>query len=367
MIKYSCTLISIFFLISLHVQQNAGYIAFQDDAESSQQVKYGEAANALPRSTPEKENVSAQGITDYLKAVQEGKQDLHSIMILRHGKVVFEKWFGENAPDKNHVMHSVSKTFTATAVGFAVAENRLRVTDKVISFFPNDLPDTISQNLRDLEIRHLLTMSVGHDVDPTGAIRSEKENWERKFLAVPVPHKPGTKFVYNSMASYMLSSIVQKVTGQKVLDYLTPRLLSPLGITGAEWQTNPAGINVGGWGLFIKTEDMAKMGQFILQKGTWERKQLLPAAWFDEASKAHITQPPVWIKEGADLSKSDWVQGYGYQMWRCRFNSFRADGAFGQFILMIPEKDVVIVTTANIQDMQSELNLIWNHLLPAMK
>lgn len=332
-----------------------------------QLVTYNDVGNALPRSTPESEKVSAKGIADYLKAAKDSGQDLHSLMILRHGKVVAEYWFGDNAASKNHVMHSVSKTFTATAVGFAVAENRLRVTDKVISFFPDDLPDTVSQNLKDLELRHLLTMSVGHDVDPTGSIRNKKESWERMFLAVPIPHKPGTRFVYNSLATYMLSAIVQRVTGQKVLDYLYPRLLRPLGITGAEWQTSPTGINTGGWGLFIKTEDMAKMGQFLLQKGKWKGKQLLTAAWFDEASKAHITQPPVWVKAGTDWKESDWVQGYGYQMWRSRHNSYRADGANGQFILVLPEKDAVIVTTANIQNMQSEINLIWKHLLPAMK
>lgn len=324
---------------------------------------------SLPRSTPESENVSPEAIHNYLNAVKESGQDLHSLMILRHGKVVSEAWFGDNAAGKNHIMNSVSKTFTATAIGFAVTEKRLKVSDKVISFFPNDLPKTISPNLAELEIRDLLTMSVGHDTDPTGKLKTQDGSWERLFLALPIEHKPGTKFVYNSMASYMLSAIVQKVTGEKVFDYLTPRLFAPLGITGAEWSTSPTGVNTGGWGLFIKTEDMARMGQFLLQKGKWQGKQILPETWFDEATSAKISQIPVGADEKTreKAKESDWMQGYCYQLWRCRHNAFRADGAGGQFIIVLPEKDAVIVATAQVTNMQAELNLIWDYLLPSLK
>lgn len=330
-------------------------------------ISYNDATKALPRSTPAAEGVNPEGISNYLKAVKESGQDLHSLMILRHGKVVAENWLGDNAANKNHILNSVSKTFTATAIGFAVTENRLKVTDKVISFFPNDLPATISPYLAELQIRDLLTMSVGHDVDPTSKIRTQDGSWERLFLALPIEHKPGTKFVYNSLATYMLSAIVQKVTGEKVIDYLYPRLFRPLGIVGAEWNVSPTGINTGGWGLYIKTEDMAKMGQFLLQKGKWNGKQILPEAWFDEATSAKITQAPVWSAKGTKAKDSDWMQGYCYQLWRCRHNAYRADGANGQFIIVLPEKDAVIVTTANISDMQGEINLIWKYLLPAMK
>ncbi|NWJ53017.1 MAG: ChbG/HpnK family deacetylase [Bacteroidetes bacterium] len=330
-------------------------------------INYNDATKALPRSTPEMEKVSSKGISNYLKAVKENKQDLHSLMILRHGKVIAQSWFGDNAPNKNHIMNSVSKTFTATAIGFAVAENRLKVTDKVISFFPNDLPETISPYLAELQIRDLLTMSVGHDIDPTDKIRTQNGSWERLFLATPIVYKPGIKFVYNSMASYMLSAIVTKVTGEKVIDYLYPRLFRPLGITGAVWETSPTGINKGGFGLYIKTEDMARMGQFLLQKGNWNGKQLLPEAWFDEATSVKITQSPVWVPSNIKSKDSDWVQGYCYQLWRCRNNAYRADGANGQFIIVLPEKDAVVVTTANINDMQAEINLIWKYLLPAFE
>ncbi len=330
-------------------------------------VSYNEVVKSLPRSTPEAENVNPAGISDYFAAVKESGQELHSLMVLRHGKVVAEKWFEGHGPAIPHVMHSVSKTWTSTAVGFAVQEGLLKVSDKIIKYFPEDLPAKVTPWLADLEIRDLLTMSVGHATEPS-VNRSEPElSWEKIFLAHPIDFEPGTKYLYNSMATYMVAAILQKVTGQTVLDYLYPRLLRPLGVTGAFWETSPSGVNCGGWGLHIKTEDMAKLGQFYLQKGKWNGKQLLNQAWFEEATRAHITQPPQWFPKDGDASQSDWVQGYGYQVWRCRHNAFRADGAVGQFIIVIPEKDAVVVTTANIQDMQGEINLIWDHLLPAMK
>ena len=334
-----------------------------------QLVTYNEVTKALPRSTAEAEKVSIKNIKNYLADVKKHEQDLHSLMILRHGKVIYEEWFGDNAANKPHILNSVSKTFTATAIGFAVQEKLLTVEDTMIDYFPDYLPADVSANLKEVKIKDLLTMSVGHDKDPSGEVRklTESGDWERTFLATPVDHKPGTKFVYNSLATYMLSAIIQKVTGETVLDYLYPRLFRPLGIVGAKWDMSPTGVNTGGWGLFIKTEDMAKMGQFMLQKGKWNGKQLLSEAWFDEATTSHIQQAPVWTPNDKKIKESDWVQGYGYQIWRCRHNAYRADGANGQFIIVLPEKDAVIVTTANINDMQAEINLIWKHLLKGIK
>jgi CubicO group peptidase (beta-lactamase class C family)/predicted glycoside hydrolase/deacetylase ChbG (UPF0249 family) len=330
-------------------------------------VSYNAVTKALPRSTPEAEGFSSTAFSDYLKAVKASGQELHSVMVLRHGKVVAEKWFEGHGPSIPHVMHSVSKTWTSTAVGFAVQEGLLKVSDKVIKYFPGDLPEKVSPWLADLEIRDLLTMSVGHSTEPAVDGTQKDLRWEKVFLAHPIEFEPGTKYLYNSMATYMVAAILQKVTGQTVLDYLYPRLLRPLGITGAFWETSPSGVNCGGWGLHIKTEDMAKLGQFYLQKGKWNGKQLLNEAWIDEATTAHITQPPQWFPKDGNPKESDWVQGYGYQLWRCRHNAFRADGAVGQFIIIIPDKDAVVVTTANIPDMQGEINLIWKYLLPAMK
>lgn len=319
---------------------------------------------ALLRSTPEAEGIPAAAISAFLDSVAVSKHEFHSFMLLRHGKVVAEGWWNPYQANLRHTLYSLSKSFTATAVGFARSERKLSLTDKVTTFFPTELPDTVSDNLQRLTIKDLLTMSVGQEPDPTGVVVRDS-NWIKSFLALPIKHQPGSTFLYNSMATYMLSAIVQKVTGQKVLDYLKPRLFDPLEIAMPDWETDPKGINTGGWGLRLKTEDIAKFGQLFLQKGRWNSKQILPQGWAEEASAAHIIQHPTY--SDAQRATSDWEQGYGYQMWRCRNNAFRGDGAFGQYAIVMPEQDAVIAITSETPDMQGELNLIWKILLPAMQ
>jgi CubicO group peptidase (beta-lactamase class C family) len=286
-------------------------------------------------------------------------------MFLRHGKVIAEGWWDPYKPNLRHTLYSTSKSFTSTAVGFAVSEKLLTVDDKVISFFPDQLPDSISPFLADMTVKDLLTMSAGQSPEPTGAIRSSGPDWVKSFLATPVVNDPGSTFLYNSMATFMLSAIIQKVTGEMLIDYLKPRLFDPLAIEGMDWEVSPEGINTGGWGLRIKTEDMAKFGQLYLQKGKWNGKQIIPAAWVEEATTFKIDQAPDAPQSKKD--SSDWMQGYCYQFWRCRHNAFRADGAYGQFIIIMPEKDAVVAITAESPDMQDEINMVWNYLLPAMK
>jgi hypothetical protein len=286
-------------------------------------------------------------------------------MFLRHGKVIAEGWWNPYKPGFKHTLYSTSKSFTATAIGFAVSEHLLSVDDKVISFFPNALPDTVGPFLSDMRVKDLLSMSAGQDPDPTFKTVVSDSNWVKSFLAVPVVHEPGTKFLYNTLATYMLSAIVQKVTGEKVIDFLKPRLFEPLSIEGMDWEVDPKGINTGGWGLRLRTEDMAKFGQLFLQKGRWNDKQLLPVSWIDNATSLKIYQAPDAAQSRKD--SSDWLQGYCYQMWRCRHNCYRADGAFGQYIIVMPDEDAVIAITSETGDMQDELNLVWEYLLPAIK
>ena len=332
-------------------------------------ISYNDLTKELPRGKASQKMDKA--FDRYIKAVQDAKQDLHSIMIVKDGKVIKEQWLGEGERNKPHVLNSVSKTFTATAVGFAVAEGKLKLTDKVISFFPDKLPAQTSEYLKKLEVRHLLTMSSGHDVDPTKAVFKDKGiDWVEAFFTEPLVHEPGTFFVYNSLGTYMLSAIVQKVTGEKVIDYLYPRLFRPLGIVGATWEESPQGINAGGWGLYLKTEDLAKMGQLFLQKGKWNGKQIISDDWVNEAMTSHIASLPAGVRRENLKVKpkdSDWLQGYSYQMWRCRHNGVRADGANGQYILILPDQNAVIAMTAHIGNMQAEIDLVWKYLLPVLK
>lgn len=319
----------------------------------------------LVRSNPEAEGVTSESIISFLQAIGASHHEFHSFMFLRHGRVVAEGWWDPYKPELKHTLYSTSKSFTSTAVGFAVSEKRISVSDKVVSFFPEYLPEKVSPNLTDMEIRDLLTMSAGQEPDPTHSLTPAETDWIRGFLALPVVNDPGTKFLYNSMATYMLSAIVQKVTGEKIVDYLTPRLFEPLGISGMDWETDPAGINTGGWGLRLKTEDMAKFGQLYLNKGMWNGKQILSSSWIAEATSFKIDQMPGAGQTQRD--SSDWVQGYCYQFWRSRHNAYRGDGAYGQYIIVMPDQDAVIAITSETPDMQKEINLVWKYLLPGIK
>lgn len=317
----------------------------------------------LPRSTPEQQGIPAGAIHRFLDEVERAavskSQELHSFMLLRHGYVVAESWWKPYRPELPHMLFSLSKSFTSTAIGLAVSEGLISVSDKVVSFFPEYLPGNVSDNLAAMSIHHLLSMSAGHSECTMGACESDPEgNWVRGFLAAPVPHEPGTHFVYNTGATYMLSAILQKVTGQTLMEYLTPRIFNPLGIEDAFWISCPMGINTGGFGLSVKTEDIAKLGQLYLQKGLWNGQRLLSESWVATATSKQVSN--------GDDPNNDWTQGYGYQFWRCRHNIYRGDGAFGQYCIVMPEQDAVIAITSGVADMQAVLNLVWEHLLPAM-
>ena len=309
---------------------------------------------ALPRSTPEAQGVSSAGIREFIETADREVNSLHSFILVRHGQVVVEAWWLPESAEKQHVLWSLSKSFTSTAVGLAVAEGKLSIDDPVLKFFPDDAPPEPSANLKAMRVRDLLTMSTGHQDE---AKFNQETPWVQSFLAHPVPHKPGTHFRYNTPATYMLSAIVQKVTGQSALDYLTPSLFKPLGIRDPKWETSPQGISIGGYGLFVRTEDIAKFGQLYLQQGKWDGIQILPAAWVEQATSKQVSN-------GSDPNR-DWDQGYGFQFWRCRHGAFRGDGKDGQFCIVLPEQDAVIAITANAGDMQAELNVVWDKLLPA--
>jgi CubicO group peptidase (beta-lactamase class C family) len=291
-----------------------------------------------------------------VEAANTNIDSLHSFMLVRHGHVVAEGWWFPYDAASPHSLYSLSKSFTSTAVGLAVAEGKLSVDDEVLKFFRDDAPPEPGNNLKALRVSDLLRMSTGHQNEPP---RPRDLAWTQAFLKHPVPFKPGTHFLYNTSATYMLSAMVQKATGQTVLDYLRPRLFEPLGIAHPTWETSPQGITAGGYGLSIRTEDIARFGQLYLQKGKWQGKQLVPEAWVEAATARQTAN--------GSNPKSDWDQGYGYQFWRCRHGAYRGDGAFGQFCIVLPEQDAVIAITSGVKDMQSVLNLVWDHLLPAMK
>ena len=316
----------------------------------------------LTRTAPEAVGIPRKSVTRFVERAAKELDSLHSFMLLRHGKVAAQFWWPPYAPEHPHSLFSLSKSFTSTAIGLAITEGRFTVNDSVIGFFnKKQFLDTPSANLQAMTIRHLLTMTSGHGQCALAGkyTSSVKEDWVAHILAQPVIHQPGAQFVYNSGATHLLSAIIHSVTGIQLLDYLEPRLLAPLGITGIRTETSPNGTHIGGWGMSLKTEDIAKLGQLYLQKGLWGEQQLLPAAWVNEATSFQVSN--------THAGQLDWAEGYGYQFWRCRHNAYRGDGAFGQFCVVMPDQDAVIAITAGLPNMQPVLDLIWEELLPSMR
>ena len=315
-----------------------------------------EDSTSLPRSSPERQGVSSTAILGFIEAADSQLDSLHSVILVRHGNVVAEGWWSPYDAATRHELYSLSKSFTSTAVGLAIAEGKMTISDSVLAAFPDDAPADPSNNLKAMRVRDLLRMSAGHQAE----VRMGPDVLSPKgFLAHPVPFKPGTHFLYNTPATFMASAMVQKATGQTVLDYLRPRLFEPLGIAGPTWDANFQGVSLGGYGLSVRTEDIAKFGQLYLQKGNWKGRQLIPASWVEEATARQTSN--------GSNPKSDWEQGYGYQFWRCRNGAYRGDGAHGQFCIVMPEQDAVVAITSGLTDLQGVLNLVWGKLLPALQ
>ncbi len=311
----------------------------------------------LSPSTPEAEGISSSAILEFISRTEAEIDAMHSFILLRHGRLISQGWWDPYGPETPHVMHSLSKSFTSTAVGFAVQEGLFSLDDLVISFFPDKAPEEPTWHWNEMRVRDLLTMNTGHLQEPRGA--RDSDDWVKFFLESKVELLPGTVFRYNSMATYMLSAIIQKVTGEKLVDYLDPRLFQPLKIKKPEWDEDPMGINVGGWGLRVVTEDIAKLGQLYLQKGVWEGKQLLSREWVEMATSKQVSN--------GSNPDNDWAQGYGFQFWRCRHNCYRGDGALSQFCIVMPDQDAVLAITSGAHDMARVMNIVWETLLPAMK
>jgi CubicO group peptidase (beta-lactamase class C family) len=315
----------------------------------------------LPRSAPEAQGIPSSAILAFVEAAEAKNLGVHSVMVLRHGHVVAEGWWAPYGKDDPHMLYSLSKSFTSTAAGLAVAEKKLTLDDSVLSAFPEDAPASPSDNLKGMRLRDLLAMSTGHHADDVerGFSFGGDEVLTKAFLALPVAHKPGTHFWYNTPATYMASAMVQKATGQKVVDYLKTRLFDPLGISGQTWEESKQGVTLGGFGLKIKTEDIARFGQLYLKKGMWSGQRLLPAEWIAAATARQTSN--------GSSPTSDWEQGYGYQFWRCRHGLYRGDGAFGQYCIVMPEQDAVVAITSGTRDMGAIMNLVWDHILAGMK
>ena len=334
-------------------------------------VLIGVATRAeMEKATPESQGVESRAILNWIDACEkkfDGEKEgrVHGFVIVRHGKTIAEgSWKPFETLERPHELWSHSKSFTSAAVGFLVDDGKLDLDERLVDIFTNDLPAKVSENLAQLRVRDCLTMNAGKAPHVLG---HSPESWKKLFFRQPFSIKPGTRFWYDSDATFMLATIVELRSGMPLLDYLRKKLFNPIGIGAVLTGVSPEGIACGGWGLKMTTRDLARFGQFLLQEGRWNGKQLLSREWVRLASARQTWSSGIVIQSQTVGSGSDWQQGYGFQFWRCRHDAYRADGAAGQLTVVMPDQDAVVSVHAGLSDMQGELNLIWDILLPGMK
>jgi CubicO group peptidase (beta-lactamase class C family) len=311
----------------------------------------------LESAPPEEAGLNRSVLDDLVRALERSPAELRGLVLVRRGKAVFRKFWDPYRETDPVWVYSLSKSFCSTAVGFARQEGLLSPDERVLSFFPEYEGTVKDENCRAMTVGDLLTMRTGHETDTTAALISSP-HWVEAFFNLPVKYRPGTHFVYNSGASYMLSALTQKRCGLPIVEYLKPRLFDPLGFAPVFWDRSPQGINTGGWGFMVTLEDIAKFGLLYLNRGTWRGKRILDDSWVDEACLPHADNS---ITGGS----ADWSRGYGYQFWRSRYG-FRGDGAFGQYCLILPEFDAVLALSSETENMQEILDIVWDQLPRAL-
>lgn len=301
----------------------------------------------LNRVAPEEEGIRSKDMLAFMDTLmRQTDTDIHGIMVLRNGRVIGEKYNEPFAAEYCHTLYSCSKTFTAIAVGLAIEDSLLQLDDHLVDFFPNVLPEQVSDSLASITIHDLLTMQSGLPVDTR--MRTLETEWIRIYLAQPMAEQPGTRFAYDSIVTYLLSAIVQTVEGQKIMDLLRKRIFNPLGITQVYWEESPEGVSCGGWGLYMQLESMAKFGQLLLQRGQWDGQQLISGEWIDLMCQQHV--------QHANGSR------YGYHIWLTNYpNMPLCNGAYGQYIFILPEQQMVVAMTQCMRGSNAlEQNRVWN-------
>lgn len=296
----------------------------------------------------------------------------HGLIVRQGGRTLIETYRSPCGPADRHQLFSLSKSFTSTAFGIARGEGLVSLEDKLVDFFPEYVTDKVSERMRRVTMRDLLTMSSGHSacclLGPRysrlgdGRHFDNDRPWVQNILEDELAYEPGTHFAYNSGATYLVAAVLRKATGQCVLDYLRPRFLRPIGIADdVVWDRDPEGIELGGWGFNLSVRDIAAAAEVWLHQGKDpDGRQLIPEDYMRLATSRLISN-------GNPAEPSDWSQGYGFQFWQCQHGCFRGDGASGQIAVMIPKYDAIVAATAGLIDMQRELDVIWNELLPALE
>ncbi len=314
----------------------------------------------LLRISPEEIGLKSAHIISFLENLNEYGIEMHSMMMLRHGKVFYESYFAPYDKDSTHIMFSFTKSLTSTAAGFAVQDGLLDLNERLVDIFPDKLPENPSENLKKATVWHLLTMTCGHASEIPNYGMGNKD-WVKAFLAHEFAHEPGKVYIYNTAGTNLVSKIISKKVKKPLFSYLNEKLFTPLSIEGYECYKLEDGVDMGGSGSKLKPEHMAKFIQFVADKGVWQGKRLLNEEWFDMACSKLV---PTTGPHSPPVMSEDWAAGYGLQFWQNDYeNSFRADGAFGQYGVVCRDKDFVFVCTSAATNMDKVLKCLFEDIV----
>ncbi len=309
-------------------------------------------------STASEQGVDPAGVADFLDAIEDDAGiEPHGLIIQRHGRRVAEGYWRPHRAGRSRLLYSLSKTFTGTALALQVGEGRVGLDDLVSDHLREAFVGAAA-GLRELRVRHIASMASGHNRETLAEARAlDAEDLVHGFLRIPPDAPPGTLFAYNQPPVIALATLLQKRAGARLVDYLRPRLFEPLGMGDVRWAQLYPGLDCGFTGVYASLDAVARLGQLYLDDGVWNGRRILPAGWVAAASSVQTPNPA--------NTEPDWRQGYGLQLWRSR-HGYRGDGAFGQYMVVLPEQDTMIAMFSCTQNMQRVLDLMWAHLLPAI-
>jgi hypothetical protein len=310
-----------------------------------------------PTSTPSAQGIEPTALVALLDALEaDPRIEPHGLIVQRHGATVLEAHWHPHRAGQQRLVYSLSKSFAGIALGLAVGDGLLSLDDTVEDHLA-DLAAGADERTRRMRIRHLASMATGHEEETLlAALLEDPTDIVRGFLQVPPEHEPGTHFTYNQPPVLAFATIVQRLTGERLLDQLRPRVLDPLGIRDLRWYQYRPGVDLGFSGVFTDLDAIARLGQLHLDDGMWQGRRLLPVGWVDAASRVQI--------ESSHRPEPDWSRGYGFQLWMNR-HGYRGDGAYGQYMVVLPEQDAVVAFFSHTEPMQAFMDHLWEHLLPA--
>lgn len=314
--------------------------------------------------SPESQGVDSKILVDMLDMILKKNLDIDSVLVIRNGYIVMDAYCFPRNSDRKHNIFSCSKSVTSALVGIAIDKGYIKSVDlPILDFFPKRVAKNLDANKKAMTLEHLLTMTAGlkcrdsYRYNWSGLQKMKGSNdWVQFMLNLPMAEAPGTRFEYCNGATFLLSAILQERTGMNALSFAKKHLFGPLGISDITWPSNPQGITLGYGRIYMRPRDMAKIGYLYLNNGVWDGERILSHRWIEASTRTHI---PATLM----------LPGYGYQWWIADHGIYVAVGHQGQYIFVVPEKDMVVVVTSRLsrKDSYIPIILLHSHIISAVR